>query len=322
VKRRDFLAGIVAASSFVAKAQPGPPVVALLHGGSASAGNAAAFGKGLNESGFVDGQNVLVEYHWLEGHYDRLPNVMEALISRRVAAIATPGSVNASIAAKAATSRIPIVFGVAEDPVRLGLVTSIARPGGNATGFNFFNTEVDAKRLGLLHELVPNAKRVAILVNPGNTRTAEQTTQSVELAARVFGMQTTVDVASTDSEIDAAFAAFARSHPDALFVAPDGYFFSRNVQFATLAAREKIPAAYPGSEFVAVGGLMSYGTSTLDMFRQVGAYVGKVLLGTKPADLPVLQATKFEFVINQQTARALGLTIPETLLATADEVIQ
>jgi putative ABC transport system substrate-binding protein len=322
MQRRDFIVGIAAVLSFRAKAQSGLPVVALVHGGSTSPENAAAFGKGLSESGYVDGQNVLIEYHWLEGRYDRLPPLMADLVNRRVAVIATPGSVNASSAAKAATSTIPIVFGVAEDPVRLGLVASIARPGGNATGFNFFNTEVDAKRLGLLHELVPNAKRVAILVNPSNPRTAEQTTQSVEQAARLVGMQTTVHNASTNCEIDAAFAAFMRNHPDALFVAPDGYFFSRNVQFATLAAREKIPAAHPGREFVSVGGLMSYGTNTLEMFRQVGSYAGKVLLGTKPADLPVLQATKFEFVISQQTARSLDLSVPETLLATADEVIE
>jgi putative ABC transport system substrate-binding protein len=260
MKRRDFIVGIATAASFGAKAQLGMPVVALIHGGSTSAENATAFRKGLGENGYVDGQNVIVEYHWLEGHYDRLSPLMADLVNRRVAVIATPGSVNASLAAKAATSAIPIVFGVAEDPVRLGLVTSIARPGGNATGFNFFNTEVDAKRLGLLHELVPNAKHLAVLVNPSNPRTAEQTTQSVEQAARLVGMQTTVHNASTSGEIDAAFAAFMRNHPDALFVAPDGYFFSRNVQFATLAAREKIPAAYPGREFVSVGGLMSYGT--------------------------------------------------------------
>jgi putative tryptophan/tyrosine transport system substrate-binding protein len=218
----------------------------------------------------------------LEGRYDQLPQVLTDLVSRRVAVIATPGSANASVAAKAATSTIPIVFGVAEDPVGLGLVTSIARPGGNATGFNFFNTELDAKRLALLHEMVPKANHVAILVNPSNGRTVEATMRSVEQAARIIGLQTTVHNARTSDEIDAIFGVLARYRPGALFVAPDGYFFSRNVQFAALAAREKIPAAYPGREFVTAGGLMSYGTNTLDMFRQVGAYAGKFSLERSP----------------------------------------
>jgi putative tryptophan/tyrosine transport system substrate-binding protein len=244
------------------------------------------------------------------------------LIRRRVAVIAAPGATPAAIAAKAATATIPIVFGVADDPVKLGLVASLARPGGNATGINFFSQELVAKRLALLHELVPKAVRIAVLVNPTNVTVTEATLRDVQKAARVIGLQIQVLNASTSNEIDAVFAALARERAEALFVNADGFFNSRRVQITTLAARGRIPAAYSIRDSVEAGGLMSYGTDRTDRFRQAGVYTGKILNGAKPADLPVVQSTKFEFVINLGTARALGLTIPETLLATADEVIQ
>jgi putative ABC transport system substrate-binding protein len=277
---------------------------------------------GLGESGYVDGQNVTVEYHWLEGQYDRLPAVMAELARRRVAVIASAGDATAP-AVKAATATIPIVFGVAQDPVKLGLVASLARPGGNATGINFFTGEVVAKRLGLLHELVPKAVRLAVLLNPANVASAETTLREVQEAARTAGLQQVrVFKASTSREIEATFAILAGERPDAVFVAGDAFFGSRRVQFATLAAHHRIAAAYADREFVEVGGLMSYGTNAADMVRQVGVYAGKILKGAKPAELPVMQSTKFEFLINLQTARLLGIEVPETLLATADEVIQ
>jgi putative tryptophan/tyrosine transport system substrate-binding protein len=283
----------------------------------------AAFRKGLGETGYVEGQNVTVEYHWLEGQFDRLPALMADLVRRRVAVIATPDDTAASIAAKAATATIPIVFSAGEDPVKLGLVASLARPGGNATGVNIFTQEVLAKRLGLLHELVPKAVRVAVLVNPANGPAAEGVAlRELQEAARVIGLQTHVLNASTSREIDAVFAALARERPDALFVAPDAFFTSRRVQITTLAARERIATAYSIRDYVVAGGLMSYGSDAADRRRQVGVYTGRILKGEKPADLPVVQSTKFEFAINLKTAKALGLTIPETLLATADEVIQ
>jgi ABC-type uncharacterized transport system substrate-binding protein len=247
---------------------------------------------------------------------------MADLARRRVAVIASPGSTPATLAAKAATATIPIIFGVPEDPVRLGLVASLARPGGNATGINFFVQEVTAKRLRLLHELVPKAVRVAVLVNPGNAATAESTLREVQEAAPTIGLQIKILNASTIDEIDAAFATLARERPDALFVAPDGFFTSRRGQFATLTARDKIPAAYSVREHVEAGGLMSYGTDLADMFRQVGVYTGSILKGAKPADLPVLQLTKFELVINLQTARALGIQVPPGVISVADDVIE
>jgi putative tryptophan/tyrosine transport system substrate-binding protein len=327
VKRRQFIAGLGSAATLpgVALAQRAAiPVTAFVHGGSAEAlsSHAESFRKGLSEAGYIDGQNVTVEYHWLEGHYDHLPALMADLVRRRVAVIATPGTPSAAIAAKAATATIPIVFGVGEDPVKLGLVASLPRPGGNATGINFFVADVVAKRLGLLHEVVPKAVRVALLLDPANATTAETTLRDVKEAARAIGLQVHVLNASTSSEIDAAFAALQSERSDAHFVAPDGFFNSRRVQLAILAARERVPAAYSLRDYVMAGGLMSYGTDAAGMFRQVGVYSGSILKGAKPADLPVVRSTKFEFVINLITARALGLTIPETLLATADEVIQ
>jgi putative tryptophan/tyrosine transport system substrate-binding protein len=265
---------------------------------------------------------VTVEYHWLEGHYDRLPALLADLVRRRVAVIATPGTPPAALAAKAATTTIPIVFGIGQDPVRLGLVASLARPGGNATGVNFFSQEVVAKRLRLLHDLMPKAVRVAVLVNPANAASAENTLREVKEAAPTIGLQIQILNASTIGEIDAAFAAFSRERPDALFVAPDSFFVGRRVQLVTLTARDKIPATYSTRTTVEVGGLMSYGTDIADMYHQVGAYTGSILKGAKPADLPVVQSTKFELVVNLTTAKALGLAIPESFLSLVDEVIE
>ena len=323
--RREFitlLGGAVAWPLAANAQQPAMPVIGFVNAGSSDAPLGAAFRSGLNESGYVEGQNVTVEYHWLAGQFDRLPSLMADLVRRRVAVIATPAGNLAALTAKAATTTIPIVFSVGEDPVRLGLVASLARPGGNATGINFFNNETIARRLGLLHELVPKAVHIAALINPANTPIADAALQDIQEAARVIGLQIQVLKASTNREIEAAFATLVRDGVDALFVAPDTFFVSRRVQFATLAAHHRIPAAYNGRDFVEVGGLMSYGTDRVDTYRQVGAYAGQILKGAKPADLPVLQSTKFEFVINMQTARALGIEVPATLLAIADEVIE
>jgi putative ABC transport system substrate-binding protein len=246
---------------------------------------------------------------------------MGDLVRRQVAVIATPGAVP-SLAAKAATATIPIVFGVGDDAMRLGLVASFARPGGNATGINFFSGEVIAKQLRLLHDLLPKAVRVAVLVNPVNAATAKTQLREVQEAAPTMGLQFQILNASTIGEIDAAFATLARERPDALLVAGDAFFLERPVQFAILTARDRIPAIYSARELVAAGGLMSYGTNIADMFQQVGVYTGRILKGAKAADLPVLQTTKFEFVINRTTAKALGLTIPASVLSIADEVIE
>jgi putative tryptophan/tyrosine transport system substrate-binding protein len=300
------------------------PVVAFVTGQSsdAPARQVAAFRKGLSETGYVDGQNVTVEYHWLDGQYARLPQLMADLVRRHVAVIASPISHPATLAAKAATTTIPIVFGVGEDPVKLGLVASLARPGGNATGVNFFVTEVLAKRLGLLHDLVPKAVRIAVIVNPANVSSTETMLRDIPEAARAVGLQTQFLNASTSGEIEAAFATLVRDRADALFVAPEGFFASRRVQIVTLAAHHRVPAAYFSREFVEVGGLMSYGTDIVDLWRQVGVYTGQILEGAKPADLPVVQSTKFEFVINAQTARLLGIEVPNAVQLLADEVIE
>jgi putative ABC transport system substrate-binding protein len=322
LRRREVIAALGGAAAWplAARAQSAMPVVALVSGSTADK-DLAAFHKGMSETGHVEGQNVSIEYHWLAGQYERLPALMSDLVRRRVTLIATPGFANAAIAAKAATATIPIVFGVGDDPVKLGLVASLARPGGNATGINNFIYELVAKRFGFLHDLVPKATRIAVLVNPANSYT-EPALRDVQEAARVLGVQIVVLSASTISEIDAAFAALVREHAEALFVAGDSFFFSRRVQFATLAARDRVPASYGSREYVEVGGLMSYGTSLLDMFRQAGVYTGSILKGVKPADLPVFQLTKFEFVINLQTAKALALDVSPTVLALADVVIE
>jgi putative tryptophan/tyrosine transport system substrate-binding protein len=327
VKRREFIAGVGSAAAWPLAAraqQPAMPVVAFVNGGSASAfaDRARAFRQGLSEAGYPEGQKVMVEYHWLEGQYQGLAALMADLVRRRVAVIATPGTVPASLAAKAATTTIPIVFAVANNPVELGLVASLARPGGNATGINYFGSELAAKRLALLHTLLPQAVRIAVLVNPANTASAEITLREAQEAARAIGLQIQVVNASTSGEIDAAFAAVANVPPDALFVAPDGFLTSRGVQLSALAARDRIPAAYPDRETVAVGGLMSYGTDARDAYRQTGVYTGNILNGADPKDLPVVQSIRFNFAINLQTAKLLGIKVPETLLATADELIE
>jgi putative tryptophan/tyrosine transport system substrate-binding protein len=264
--------------------RPALPIVAFINAGSAdgSANRSAAFRKGLNEAGYVEGQNVTVEYHWLESQYDRLPALVADLVRRRVAVIATPANTPGTLAAKAGTATIPIVFGVGEDPARLGLVASLARPGGNVTGINFFTAEVAAKGLRLLHDLVPKAVRIAVLVNPANAGTAEPALRDVQEAAPAIGLQIQILNAATIGEIDAAFATFARERPDALYVAPDGFFYNRRGQFATLTAVNKIPATYWDRDIVAAGGLMSYGTDMADAVRQIGVYTGKILKGAKP----------------------------------------
>jgi putative tryptophan/tyrosine transport system substrate-binding protein len=326
MRRREFISLIGSAAAtwpITARAQqPAMPVVAFVNAGSPDPPLAAAFRQGLSGAGYVEGQNVMVEYHWLEGKFDRLPALMAEVVHRRVAVIATPAGNFAALAAKAATPVIPIVFGVSEDPVKLGLVASLARPGGNLTGINFLATELNAKRLALLHELVPKAVHIAVLVNPANVPATESTLRDLPETARAIGLQIQVLNASTRDEIEAAFATITRDHADALYVAGDAFFTSRRVQFATLAASSRIPATYPSREAVEAGGLMAYDTDRVDMFRQVGAYTGQILKGAKPADLPVLQSTKFQFVINLQTARALGLVVPPSLLARVDDVIE
>jgi putative ABC transport system substrate-binding protein len=328
IARRKFITALGGAAASWPRAvraqQQALPVVGFVSGRSAdsSAHYLAAFRQGLKEAGYVEGQNVTVEYHWLEGQYGRLPGLMADLVRRQVAVIATPGSNPAALAAKAATGTIPIVFGVGEDPVRLGLVASLARPGGNATGVNFFGHEVAAKGLRLLHDLLPKAVRIALLANPANSSVSEATIREIQEAAPAIGLTVEILNATTTGEIDAAFATFASERPDALFVVPDGFFSSRSGQFATLTARDKIPAAYWSRDFVAAGGLMSYGTDLAVTYRQVGVYTGTILKGAKPADLAVVQSTKFMFAINHQTARALGIEVPPDVLSIADEVIE
>jgi putative tryptophan/tyrosine transport system substrate-binding protein len=323
MRRREFIArlGGAAAWPVVARAQQSKvPVVAFVRPGLGDL-LLTAFRKGLGEVGYVEGKNVTVEVHWLNSQYDGLAALMADLVRRRVAVIATGDDAAVAGAAKAATEAIPIVFGVGRDPVELGLVASLARPGGNATGVNFFSGEVVAKRLALLHEMVPKAVHIAVLVNPTGPA-AGTALQGVQEAARVLGLQIHALNASTSHEIDAAFAALARHRPDALFVSQDAFLSSRGKQLAILAEREGIPAIYSNRRVVTLGGLMSYGTSVADALRQAGVYTGRILNGEKPADLPVVQSTKFHLAINLGTARRLSIEVPETLLATADEVIQ
>jgi putative ABC transport system substrate-binding protein len=306
-----------------ARAQPAMPVIGLVAATSDTlTARLRAFRSGLAEIGYVEGQNVAIDARSADGQLDRFPALVADLVRRHVSVIAVLGSAAAALAAKAATQTIPIAFSVPDDPVKLGLVASLPRPGGNATGINFFTVEVMAKRLGLLRELVPTATRIAVLINPTNVGRGEVTRAELEPAARVLGVQVQFYDASTNRDIDAAYAALVRERPDALFVSTDVFFTSRRVQLISLSARHALPAAYSVREFVEAGGLMSYGTSLAEAFRQVGVYSGRILKGEKPADLPVLQASKFELVINLQTAKLLGLDVPPTLLARADEVIE
>jgi putative tryptophan/tyrosine transport system substrate-binding protein len=325
--RRDFitlLGGAAAAWPLAAHTQQAAmPVVGFLN--TQSLGEFTeplrGFRQGLKENGYVEGENVAIEYRWAENQLDRLPVFASELARRRVSVIAaiSPPSISA---AKAVTMTIPIVFLVGEDPVKLGFLTSLARPGGNLTGVNFLTSEVAAKRLELLRELVPAVTRVAVLVNPADPTNTETTLEDVELAARARGLQISVFRASTSREINAAFETFARERADALFVASGPFFASRRIQLAQLAAFHRLPATYAIRQNAEAGGLMSYGASLIDAYRQVGAYTGRILKGAKPADLPVVQATKFELVINAETARMLGLTVPPQLLALTDEVIE
>jgi putative ABC transport system substrate-binding protein len=327
IARRQFIAGLGAAVAWplAARAQQAPlPLVAFVSGRARedSARYGDAFRKGLAEAGVVEGQGATVEYHWLDGQYDQLTALMADLARRRVAVIATAGSNVAALTAKAATSTIPIAFGVGEDPVKLGLVASLARPGGNATGINFFASEIASKELGLLHELVPKAQRIAVLNNPANPTAVDATLRDVREAASALGLQIQPLSAGTVGEIEATFASLVRERAEALFVGPDAYLVSRRVQIAILAARHGIPTAGISRDMVEAGALMSYGTDFTDTYRQVGAYAGRILKGAKPAELPVQQSTKFEFVINASTAKTLGLDVPPSLLLRADAVIE
>jgi putative tryptophan/tyrosine transport system substrate-binding protein len=279
------------------------------------------FRQGLKDIGYVEGENVTIEYHSAENQIDRLPALAADLVRRRVTVIAATGGPPSALAAQAATTTIPIVFVTAEDPVRLGLVASLARPGGNLTGVSMLTAELAAKRLELLRELVPGAVRMAVFANPNNPA-ADIRLRELDAAARSMGLQIQVLSTSTSREIDAAFATFVRERPDALFVSPDGFFNGRRVQLVLLAAFHRVPAAFASREYAEAGGLMSYGTNFADAFRQLGVYAGRILKGTKPADLPVVQSSKFELVINHQIARMLGLTVPDKLLVAADEVIE
>ena len=327
MRRREFVTLIGGAVTWpigVRAQQPALPVVAFvnLRSAEASVRLANAFRRGLNEAGWVDGQNVTVEYNWLDGRFDRVSSVIADIVRRRVAVITTPGTIYGAQAAKAATTTIPIVFGVGDDPVKQGLVASLARPGGNVTGYNFLLVEIGAKRLELLHGLVPKAARFAMLVNPENVPVAARTLREVPEAARAIGLQMRILNPSTKDEIEAAFITLVRDKIDALFVAPDPFFISQRDQFATLTVRYRIPAAYSTRDDVEAGGLRSYGTDNQEMYRQVGIYTGQILKGAKPADLPVLQSTKFEFLINLKTAKALGIEVPNSILLLADEVIE
>ena len=326
IRRREFitlLGGAAAWPLAVRAQQPGMPVIGYLNASVADANSdqLRAFRQGLTESGYVEGQNVAIDYRWGENEPARLPALAADLVRRRVNVIAVVSN-PASIAAAKATTAIPIVFVVAEDPVRLGLVASLARPGGNATGINFFSAELAAKRLELLRTTVPTATRVAALLNPAEAMIAEANRRGVEAAASAMGLQLRLLSARTSTEIDATFATFANDRPDALFISSGPFFTSRRVQLAHLTMRYGVPAIASVRTYPEVGGLMSYGASVPAVHRQAGVYVGRILKGAKPADLPVVQSTKFEFVVNVWTARMLSLTVPPSLLAIADEVIE
>jgi putative ABC transport system substrate-binding protein len=327
VKRRNFitlLGGAAAWPSMARAQQRDVPVIGMLNPATAQGYTDVLrhFHQGLRETGYHEGENVTIEYRWADNDVSRLPELAAELVRQRVAVIAATGGPASALAAKAATSTIPILFTVGGDPVRLGLVASLSRPGGNLTGASFFIFELGAKRLELLRELVPRMARLAVLVDPSNAAVTEANLKEVEPAARAMGLQVRVLEARTNREIDAAFATFAEERPDALFVSSGPLFTTRRLQLALLAARYGLPATYAGPEHVQAGGLMSYSASRADAYRQVGIYAGRILRGASPRDLPVVQSTRFELCINLQAARILGLEIPATLLARADEVIE
>ena len=323
LRRREFitlLGGAAAGWPLVARAQqPAMPVIGFLYFGWPDANIVAAFHKGLNETGYFEGRNLAIEFRSGQNNTARLSELAVDLVRRQVAAIAAPSG-TAALAARAATKTIPIVFNTAGDPVQMGLVASLNRPGGNATGVANMQMEVAAKRFGILRELLPKAARFAVLVNP-NSRNAKSEITEAQAAGSAIGGQVDILTAGTDREIDLAFASLVRKHTDALVVGPHSFFLNRRAQLLTLTARHAIPTIFPFRDFTEAGGLMSYGSGS-DDFRQVGIYTGRILKGAKPADLPVMQASKFEFIINLQTAKALGIDVPPTLLATADEVIE
>jgi putative tryptophan/tyrosine transport system substrate-binding protein len=328
MRRREFitlLGGAAAISPVAARAQqPLMPVIGLLNSQSPEgfAGPLRGLRLGLKDEGYVEGENLAIEYRWANNEPDRLPALAADLVRRRVAVLVSTGGSIVALAAKAATTTIPIVFSTGDDPVKRGVVASLARPGGNLTGSVFLSVELSAKRFELLHELAPGVARVAVLVNPAETENMEVTLADVEAAARSFGIQIQALKADTSDAINTAFERMGRDRPDALFVAITPFFVNRRVQLTQLAAFHRLPASYSLREFVEVGGLMSYGASLADAYRHVGAYTGRILKGAKPADLPVTQSTRFELVINAQTARMLGLTVPDKLLVAADEVIE
>ncbi len=327
MKRREFIAllgGAAAAWPLAARAQqPAIPVIGFVSSVSPDGftERLRGFRQGLREGGYIEGENVATEYRWAENQNDRLPKLAAELARRRVAVIVAAGP-PASFAAKAEASKIPIVFLVGDDPVRLGLVASLSQPGGNMTGINIFNLEVAAKRLELLRQLVPKAARVAVLINPADAAATHAQLGGIEAAARAMGLQTQIFNADSSAEIDVAYETIGRERPDAVFVATSPFFNGRRVQLAQLAAFHRLPATYALRDYAEAGGLMSYGSDIVDAYRQVGVYVGRILKGSRPADLPVVQATKFELIINAQTSRMLGLTVPPSLLAIADEVIE
>jgi putative tryptophan/tyrosine transport system substrate-binding protein len=327
MRRREFitLLGGAAAWPLAARAQqPAIPVVGFLHAGApeVNANNVRAFRKALGEAGYVEGRNVSIEFRWAYGDLAQYKELAAELVQRQVAIIVTPLGTTAALAAKAATTTIPIVFSSGTDPVQAGLVPSLSRPGGNLTGVNYMQSELGAKRLGLLHEMVPLASRFALLVNPTNSVAAESLTKDVATAAAARGRQVDVVKAATARDIETAFGKIIQNRADALIIAPDPLFFDRIVLIATLAVRHALPAIYGPREFVEAGGLMSYGASNLERYRQIGIYTGRILRGEKPADMPVIQPTKFELVLNLPTARMIGVAVPPSLLAQADEVIE
>jgi putative tryptophan/tyrosine transport system substrate-binding protein len=325
MRRRDFIKVIGAGAvtwPAAARAQQSPmPVIGFVSGTWPDAERLRALRQGLKDTGYIEGENLIIAYGWAEGHFERLPEMIAELIRRRIAVIVPVGT-PPTLAAAAATKTIPITFVIGEDPVRLGIVASLSRPGGNATGINLVSVELAAKRLELLRELLPQAARIATLVNPADTTTAESTLKDIEPAARAIGLQIQIFNASTPPAIDTAFAAIGRERPDAIFVASDPFFTSRRVQLANLASRHVIPLICSTREITEAGALMSYGSNVPDAWRQLGTHTGRILNGAKPADLPVVQTSKFELVINVQTARILGLKVPPALLARADEVIE